>query len=200
MRLGLYGGSFDPPHKGHVHVARTAIEVLGLDELLFIPAARSPFKEAPTIAPDAARVAMLEACVGEVPGARLWLGELEAGGVSYTIETVRLLRAAFPAAELFWIMGADQLLSLRKWREADALLELVVLAAVTRPGYPLDLPEGLSGARVRLVECAGVDVSSTGLRRALAAGEYVSALLPEAVEAIIRKLDLYSTVSQHDDI
>jgi nicotinate-nucleotide adenylyltransferase len=132
-RLGLFGGSFDPVHLGHLLVAEAAREELGLARLFFIPAAQSPFKPASQPAPAAQRLRLLRLALAGRPWCELDEQELRRGGVSYTIDTVRDYARRFPDAELFYLIGADHAAQLPRWREAARLAELTQFVILPRP-------------------------------------------------------------------
>jgi nicotinate-nucleotide adenylyltransferase len=168
VRIGLYGGSFNPVHAGHVGIARRAIAELTLDRLLVIPAAVSPFKVGASglgavgFSPEA-RLALVRAAFADVPCATVDERELRRGGVSYAIDTVRAVAAEHPGAELFFIVGEDSVAGLPHWKAAEELKRLCRFVV-----YP----------RTR--------ESSTEIRRRLAAGEAVGDLVPPAVAALMR--------------
>ena len=133
MKIGIYGGSFDPVHLGHLLVAQAAIEELGLDRLFFIPAAHSPFKPENEMAPDAVRLQLLRLALAGGTNCEVDDQEIRRGGVSYTIETLRDYVRRFPGAELFYLIGADNAAKLNEWREAGELAKLAEFVAVPRP-------------------------------------------------------------------
>lgn len=201
MRIGILGGSFDPVHLGHLGVARAVADALALDRVLLIPAAQAPLRDA-VRANGEQRVAMLRAAVLELADTagerRLEVDEMELrrGGVSYTVDTLRTLRAQRPADEFTWIVGADQLARLAKWREPEELARLAEWAAYARPGCAwAELPgSAVPGLRVRRVEpAAGAlwEVSSSDIRARLARGESVAGLVPDKVIEYIRENGLY---------
>src|SRR5579862_307336 len=124
-KIGLFGGSFDPVHLGHLLVARAACEEAGLDRLFFIPAAQSPFKPGVSTAPAAERLRLLRLALAGQCKYEIDEQEIKRGGVSYTIDTVRDYARRFPGAELFYLIGADHVPALAKWREAAELARLV---------------------------------------------------------------------------
>jgi nicotinate-nucleotide adenylyltransferase len=200
MRIALFGGTFDPPHRGHVAIARAAVEAFALDLVLFAPTGVQPLKLYREATPYAERLALVEAACGE--DARFRASEIDAprpdGGPNYTVETLARLVAEYPGDTLFALAGADAFLGLRQWREPERLLELVEWIVVTRPGYPLGEAElagmGLSAAeRARLHVLAGVeeDVSATELRERLRRGEGCGDVLPEGVAEQIAAGRLY---------
>jgi len=196
--LGILGGSFDPPHLGHLFVARTARLVCRLEHVLFVPAARPPHKPERVLASAADRVAMLELLLADEPLLSVWTTELEREGPSYTIDTVKELRAAVaPGTELFLLIGSDNLPGLPGWRDAEELLSLVVPVVVWRRGSRLD-PDELARVprelrqRFRVIECAPFDCTASDLRRRLAAGDDLDGLLPSSLAEYARARGLYS--------
>ncbi len=189
IRLGLFGGSFNPVHFGHLLVARAACEELSLDRVFFIPAARSPFKPDLELAPATERLRLLRlALVGQS-----WSGvddqEIRRGGVSYSIETVRDYATRFPGAELFYLVGADHAALLPKWREAGDLARLTQFAVIPRPDTPLvPLPGPFRGTILRGFPTR---VSASEIRERVKAGRPVDWLVPSAVAEAIRNNRLY---------
>ncbi len=199
--VGMYGGSFDPPHAGHIRDAAQAAQALGLERLVLIPVAVAPHKAAHTDAASGAdRLAMLALSVAHTPGLEVSDLELRRQGPSYTVDTLEQLRQAYPGQELVLLMGTDMFLSFGSWYRAGDICTMARLA-VMRRGDPGEQPKLLAqkqalerelGARVSLVDNAPLAVSSTQVRRLLAfrcAGEY---LMP-GVEAYIRERGLYGT-------
>jgi nicotinate-nucleotide adenylyltransferase len=138
-RLGLFGGSFDPVHLGHLLVAQAACEEFSLDRIHFIPAARSPFKPDAAPAPDGIRVRMLRLALAGNPKTRVDTLELDRGGTSYSVDTVNSFARRHPGARLFWLIGADHVPTLNKWRSAGDLAQKVEFLIIPRPGAE-DLP------------------------------------------------------------
>ena len=180
MRIGVFGGEFDPPHLGHLAVVRAARDQLALDRLLVMPTGHPPHRDASrTPAEDRLRMAQL-AFAGE-PGVEVSRIELDREGPSYTVET---LRALAPLGELVLIVGADQC-DLRSWREPDEILQLASLAVAPREGYVC-----APGANVTDLVMASVDLSSTAVRERLAEGMGEDAVDP-AVLGLIKARGLY---------
>lgn len=189
-RLGLYGGSFDPVHLGHLLVARAALEELGLDAVAFIPAARSPFKPSAAPAPDALRLRWLRLALAGEPRFLLDDVELRRGGTSYTVDTVRDVMARHPGAEMSWLIGADHVPTLPQWREAPELARLVEFVVIPRPGSP---PwEAPAPFRVRELRGWPLAVSSSLVRERLRAGLPVSHLVPPHVGEALRESRAYA--------
>lgn len=183
MRIGLYGGSFDPVHWGHLLVAHAALEELSLDRLVFLPASQSPFKPGTTPAPGSVRSRMLRTALAGEPHFAVDESELRRGGISYTIDTVLALTAEQPTAELFWLIGADHVPTLPKWRAADQLANLVTFVVIPRPGQPdTSLPPPW-----RLLHLAGwpLKLSSSEIRQRVASGKSIAHLVPPGVAEII---------------
>lgn len=189
MNFGLFGGSFDPIHLGHLLVAQAAREELGLDRLFFIPAAQSPFK--PDFKPTAAneRLRLLRLALAGQTDCEVDDQEIQRGGVSFTIETVRAYVRRFPQAKLFYLIGADNILQLPKWRDADALARLVEFVAIPRPGQAeAAFPPPFQG---RALKGFPFGVSSSQIRARVKAGMPVENLVPPAVAEAIRNNRLY---------
>jgi len=184
MKIGLFGGSFDPVHLGHLLVARAAHEEAGLDRLFFLPAAQSPFKPEARPAPAAERLRWLRLALAGNTMAEVDDLEIRRGGLSYTIDTARAYAQKYPKAELFYLIGADQTGQLHLWREAAELARLVQFLIIPRPGEaPVELAAPFRG---RLLHGVPVGVSSTEIRARLKAGLSIAHLTPPAVaEALV---------------
>lgn len=188
-RLGLFGGSFDPVHLGHLLVAQAAIEELNLHRLFVIPAARSPFKPEKQPAPDAARLAMLRLAFAGRTDCEVDDQEIRRGGTSYTIDTVREYARRFPGAQLHYLIGADNIGSLPQWREATDLARLVSFVVIPRPGEPPPtLPAPFRGVCLRGFPFG---VSSSEIRARAKAGLPLAPLVPAAVAEFIKSQGLY---------
>ena len=191
-RTGLLGGSFDPPHAGHLRLAELAWERLGLDELRFVPAARAPHKDASCSSPEI-RERLLRIALRGRPWSIDPL-ELERGGTSYTVDTLEALARREPGRSWILLLGSDQAAGLPAWRRPDRIWELASVAAALRPGQAADLPGAVrsrqapawSGAPGELVLLPSTDLelSSSALRRSLALGEAPEGLAPEVLAAI----------------
>lgn len=191
MRIGLMGGSFDPVHLGHLGVARTVAESLRLDQVLFVPAAQAPLRAAPVCASGAHRLAMLKIAIWGAKELGVSEIELQRGGVSYTADTLRAMRADRPADDFVWIVGEDQLARLSQWAEPEALARLAEFAAYGRPGFARAAAPVIKGLRVNRVDGPGWAISSTEIRARLQRGEALEGLLPDKVIEYIRENGLY---------
>ena len=192
MRLGLFGGSFNPPHVGHLAVAEACAEAAGIDRVLWVPAATPPHKRGDAdLAPAADRLALVRAAVAgngrfEASGV-----EVRREGVSFTVDTLRQLVGERPDADLSLVVGGDSLAAFDTWREPEAILGLARLVVYARPGARLGAVPDWVMRRVTLVEGPLLDVSSTALRARIAAGRTVRYLVPDAVLAEVERRGLY---------
>jgi nicotinate-nucleotide adenylyltransferase len=188
LRLGIYGGTFDPVHGGHLLLARDALEQIRLDAVLFVPCGQSPLKSRKPRATDAQRLAMLRLALKSEP--RFWLTrcELDRPAPSYAIDTATEIREAFPRAELFWLIGADQLAQLDKWHRWKDLrrqVKFVLLprgeaASKHKPGAVLSLPQPRR-----------IDISATEIRHRVKSRLPIDHLVPNPVAAYIKRHALY---------
>jgi nicotinate-nucleotide adenylyltransferase len=194
-RIGVFGGTFDPPHLGHVAAAEAVVPALGLDRLLLV-VANDPWQKSPTRDVTAAedRFAMAEAMAGQLPAAEASRLEIDRGGPSYSVDTVEALLATDleggPAPEIFLVVGADLVPDLESWERAEDLKGLVTVAVVSRPNTPTPLPP--PGWTVVRVNGPAVDVSSSEVRDRLQRGESVNGLVPDAVIHCIARRALYA--------
>jgi nicotinate-nucleotide adenylyltransferase len=189
MKLGIFGGSFDPVHLGHLLVAQAAIEELGLDKLFFIPAAQSPFKPESKPAPDAARLQWLRLALAGQTRCAIDEQEIRRGGISYTVDTLRDYAKKFPAAQIFYLIGADNAAKLNEWRQPAALAQLAEFMAVPRPGgaNPVFPPP----FRGRTLTGFPFGVSSSAIRARVQAGLPIENLVPAAVAEAIHNGQFY---------
>jgi nicotinate-nucleotide adenylyltransferase len=189
MKLGIYGGSFDPVHLGHLLVAQAAIEELGLDRLFFIPAAQSPFKPENKPAPATARLQMLRLALTGKTNCELDDQEVQRGGISYTVDTLRDYAKRFPTAELYYLIGADNAAKLNEWREPAELAQLAQFVAIPRPGDATAVfPAPFRGRALKGFPFA---VSSSEIRARVRAGLTIENLVTAAVSEAIGKQQLY---------
>lgn len=187
MRILIFGGSFDPPHRGHAALLKAAIETIGPDQTLIVPAYQAPLKEQPR-AEARERLKLIQAsALAKTPRARLDLGELKAKKQVYTIDTLRRIRRQNPKAELHFVVGSDSAASFARWRRPDELRKLCTWWAGRRP----DAPE--APAFFRLLPAALPPISSTRVRQALLRGDDAFQMLEPAVHAKIIKAKLYGS-------
>lgn len=197
MRLGLFGGTFDPPHLGHLAAASEACDVLRLDRLLWIPAAVHPLKGGRVRTPAHLRLEMVQAAIAGDPRFAVDDLELRRQGPSYTVDTLREMRVRHPEAEIFFLTGADNLADLPRWREPDEIARIATLAVVSREGETLPDDPPYPAVHVPVTR---VDVSSTLVRGRAAQGRTLRYLVPDAVRAVIERERLYREPSPLDRI
>ena len=188
LRLGVYGGTFDPVHLGHAIQARDALEQLRLDALVFVPCRRSPFKSRGPFATEAERLAMLKVALRSE--ARFWVSrcEMDRPAPSYAVETALEIREAFPRSALFWLIGGDQLGGLDRWHRADELRGLVQFVVLPREGEgQKEEPDAV----LSLPEPRRVDISSTDIRHRVKSRLPIDHLVPAPVAAYIKRHGLY---------
>ncbi len=201
MRIGIFGGSFDPVHYGHLILADVARETAGLDRVLFVPAARSPLKPDPPVARDRQRLEMLGLALAGNPAFETSDIELQRDGISYTVDTLESLRQDHPESELFLLIGADSLEQFYLWKDPRRICELAIPLVAARHGSTADL--GLLAPLVDqprmeqiekfAFEFPRVEISSTRLRERLATGKSIRYRLPRSVESYIENAKLYAT-------
>ena len=182
-RVGLFGGSFDPIHVGHLLMAQAALEELRLDRIYFIPAAQSPFKPDLKPAPATDRLRLLHLALAGQPHYEIDTQEIVRGGTSYTIDTVQKYKDRFPQAALFYLIGADHICQLPRWRNASKLAELTQFVVVPRPGQiPAEFPAPFKGS---VLKGFPFGVSSSEIRLRVKNAQSIENLVkPEVAEAI----------------
>lgn len=200
MRIGLLGGTFDPPHNGHLLAAGDAFEALTLDRLVFIPAAVQPLKVGQMSAAPEQRLRMVQLLVGGDPRFSVDSVEIDRGGLSFTVDTLTALAARWPAAELFWLVGADVPASFAKWRDPQRIAELATLVVLQRVGAeegggarqvdPMDL--SAMPATTKVLATRRIDISSTEIRQRVRQGKSIRGFVPDAVAAFIADERLYA--------
>ena len=196
QRVGLYGGSFDPVHVGHLLVAQAAREELGLERLFFIPAAQSPFKPDSKPTSGADRVRLLRLALAGKTWCEIDEQELHRGGMSYTIETVRDYYRRFPAAEIFYLIGGDHVQKLPSWRDAEELARLAKFVVVPRPGQA-DIPFA-KPFQGRMLKGFPLGVSSSQIRARIQAGQPIDHLVTATVAEAIRGAGLYGKMTNDE--
>ena len=187
-KIGIFGGSFDPIHHGHLILARETLETLTLEQVLFIPAAQSPHKPGSTPASAGARWEMLEAAIAGEDGFAASRVELDRPAPSYSVETMEELRTQKPDTDFFFLVGEDNLPKLSSWHRFDDLARLVHFVVLDRTGSEVEY--GYPAVRRK------IDISATAIRKRVASGQSIRYLVPEAVERIIRRQHLYQGKSE----
>ncbi len=205
MRLGIFGGTFDPVHYGHLLLAECCREQCRLDQVWFLPADIPPHKQERPLTPGRQRIEMLELAIGGHPAFSVSRLELDRGGVSYTVDTLTQIREQDPGRELYLLLGADSLLDLPHWKDPGRICELATLAVVGRVGQgigdfdPFAANTGwgqTSNLRVQPVEMPLAELSSSDLRHRAATGASLRYRTPRAVEKYIESAGLYWLASR----
>lgn len=199
-RIGLFGGSFDPVHYGHLLLAECCREQLSLDQVWFMPAAVPPHKRDRALTDGAKRVDMLRLATGGEPAFVVSTMELDRGGVSYTVETLAAMHEQMPESEIFLLLGSDSLVDLPTWREPERICELAIPVAVRRAGSPAAdfgvlakfvLPQRLNQFAQYSVEMPLVELSASEIRQRVALGKSIRYRTPRAVEQYILAESFY---------
>jgi nicotinate-nucleotide adenylyltransferase len=197
VTIGVFGGTFDPPHLGHLAAAQEAIEAAGLERVLFTPSELNPLKVGNQQSPTRHRVAMTELAIAGNPAYTLSRADLGGSGPSYTVDLLERLRRELGGADLAFISGMDVLHELHRWRDPLRMLEMARLIVISRPGQRVpsmaEIDGRLPGAsrRIEIVETPGVAISSSELRARVADGRSIRYLAPDSVVAYIREHGLY---------
>ena len=195
-RIGVFGGTFDPVHNGHLHIARGLRDSLHLDQVIWVPAGRPPHKTGQIVSSDSDRLAMLKLALAESESDKISTIELDRFGPSYTADTLESLNAQLEPVNLVFLMGEDSLRDLPTWHAPSRILRAARLAVAGRPGIETDLDSivealpAISG-RIDVVPIGELAISSSDIRQRVAADETISGLLPPAVERYIADHHLY---------
>ena len=191
MRIGVFGGTFDPPHVGHLLMATDAREALELDRLIFVPTGSQPFKiDTPPVASGQDRLEMVRLAVADDANYVVDDAEINRKGLSFTVDTLEHLAVRHAGSHLFFLLGEDALAGFPKWRNPERILALATLAVVTRPGAP-GVGEWRDAEGLVRVSTRRVDVSSTEIRERRRAGKSIKGFVPESVERFIDARGLY---------
>ena len=197
MRIGVFGGTFDPPHVGHLILAADAVEALRLDKLVFVPARAQPLKvERPAVASANERLEMVRLAIGDDPRYSVDDTEISREGLSFTVDTLEGVSARNPGAQLFLLLGEDSLSTFDRWKNPARIRELATLAVMhrARPGEGTGRSRPSSKRKgVETLSTRQVDVSSTEIRQRLKDGQSVKGFVPESVEKFIASRRLYQS-------
>lgn len=197
--IGLYGGSFDPVHNGHLRIAHAFADELGLQSVVFLPAG-DPYHKPGSGTPAAHRLAMVERAIAGDPRFAASDCDIVRQGATYTIDTIQIFRQHFPKAQFWWLLGMDSLMQLHTWKNWQTLVRQVHIAAAERPGQTLAaapkalygwLGSALADGSLKILSTPPLDISSSRIRQLIAEDSDVSALLPESVADYVRKHRLY---------
>ncbi|MFW6221702.1 MAG: nicotinate (nicotinamide) nucleotide adenylyltransferase [Fibrobacterota bacterium] len=196
---GILGGSFDPVHLGHLAIARLAFEELQLQEILFIPNRIPPHKKQTIHATASQRLTMLRLACTNDQSFRIWEGELQREGPSYTVDTLSILRRSYPETRFYFIIGTDNLMELPSWHRYNDIISQVTLAVADRPGHSFEIPEQLRPAKIVRFSSPYWGVSSTEIRRLRLQGFSCRYLIPEPVRTFIDTEGLYKKGQDRTD-
>lgn len=199
-QIGLYGGSFDPVHNGHLQVADKVMDALDLDRFFFIPASRAPHKQNIKQADIHQRIEMLHCAVKEIDKVEISMCEIERGGISYTVETIRYFRTKFPEAKLYFLIGSDSLHHFDSWFQVDELMRLCCVTIFSRKGYNsirslVDQMNFDNSKKKKLLQqhlnISIDEVSSTGIRDAIQSNQPINSMVPPCVNKYIVDNSVY---------
>jgi nicotinate-nucleotide adenylyltransferase len=191
MKIGIFGGSFNPPHIGHLIAADSVLEQLRLDKVLFIPASIPPHKKAERILDAHHRLLMVEYAIRDNPRFELSDLEIQRGGLSYTVDTLRTIAETMPGANLHLLLGSDMLMDFPAWRSPDEILVLAELVALTRPGFPIPALPPQIRKEVLEARIPEIGISSSEIRRRVREKKSIRYLVPPEVHAYIEMHRLY---------
>jgi nicotinate-nucleotide adenylyltransferase len=196
MRLGILGGTFDPPHNGHLLIAGAAQRQVLLDRVLFAPVGIQPLKQDQPVTPAGRRAAMVQLMIAGKPDFELSRIDLDRPGPHFTVDTLRIASGLYPGAQIWFIMGADSLADLLRWRDPQGILDLARLAVVRRPGFDPDwavLDAALPDLHDRIdwIDAQPIDIAASDLQRRIRGGESIQGLVPQAVAEYIAAWRLY---------
>lgn len=201
-KIGIFGGTFDPVHNGHLHIANKLREALDLDRVIWVPAGRPPHKQGQIVSSDQDRLAMLELALTESPDDAICTVELERSGPSYTADTLESLRERLAPARLVFLMGEDSLRDLPTWRAPERILAAADIAVAGRPGIDADL-EAITRAlpalrgRVHVIPMEELAISSSEIRRLVSDGQSVDGLVPAPVAEYVQQRGLYGAAGSN---
>jgi len=200
MKLGIFGGAFDPIHLGHLLLAEQCREHCGLDEVWFVPTGQPAHRSTERLAPAERRGEMVTAAIGDNPAFRMCTLELERSETSYTVDTLAEIRRLHPTAELFLLMSTEWLVRLPTWRDPERLADLARIVAVNRGETPLPTRDELAAilsphvlARVEQLSSPAIGISASDIRRRVRQGQSIRYLVPDAVRILIARHGLYAS-------
>lgn len=190
-RIGIFGGSFNPIHTGHLIVSEEILNSLQLDSVLFVPSAIPPHKGTTDLAPFADRFRMIELAIEDNPRFQVDDIELRLSGKSFTVRTLRQFKKSNPDWEIYFLLGLDSLLEIKTWKEPDSIFDLCQMIVFDRPGYNREDVEAEIASRVFFSEATRIGISASMIREKLQKGGSIRYLVPESVERYIRSSGLY---------
>jgi nicotinate-nucleotide adenylyltransferase len=198
-RIGVFGGTFDPPHLGHLLLAENAADALGLAKVLFTPAADPPHKETDDVSPAEHRIQMVTLAIENNPRFALSRVDLDRPGPHYTADTMRLMHEQMPNAELYFLMGGDALRDFPQWHQPAVIMRYARLGVMRRPGAVIDLSKIEAvipsiADRISFVDAPEIEISATAIRERLRDGQSIRYQVTASVERYLMEHHLYSTI------
>jgi nicotinate-nucleotide adenylyltransferase len=196
QRYGIFGGTFDPIHHGHLIAAQAAVEALNLGRVVFMPSAHPPHKDIPSVTSYLYRKQMVELAIEGNPNFMVTDLESKRPDPSYTVETIEVLRREFPEPDyhLILLIGGDNLLEFRNWKEPEKIIDLIEIAVLARPGYQeSDAPEMIQG-KAQWVQIPLIEISSTDIRNRVSQGLPIQYQVPDRVDEFVKQKNLYSGI------
>ena len=191
MNLGIFGGTFNPPHLGHLIVAEFARDQLHADEIIFVPAANPPHKKDPSVVSGSARLQMTRLAIQDNSDFAVSDIEIQRKGISYSVDTVMGLEALHPKASLFLLIGVDNLMEFESWKDPTEILARAELVVMSRPGYSMQHIKSEFVKRAKIINVPQIGISGTDIRRRLKLGRSIRYLVPKPVEEYILRNGLY---------
>jgi len=191
MNLGIFGGTFNPPHMGHLIVIESVQDQMRFDKILFIPSAKPPHKNDPLLAPATARLEMTALAIQNARSFEVSDVEIQRTGKSYTVDTISMLMEIYPGSNFSFIIGADNYMELDTWKSPDEIFAKAGLIVMTRPGYASLQPKHQFARIARFMNVPSIGISSTDIRRRVKHGRSIRYLVPPAVGDYITAHALY---------
>ncbi len=191
MNIGVFGGTFDPPHVAHTRVAEHVRTSMGLDKVILVPCAIPPHKRERIITAGETRLEMLQLAVAGHNGLEISTAELDRGGVSYTVDTLEEFHRSMPDVSLFLLVGMDNMPDFRSWKDPQRILTLARVIVMTRPGFPADASVSGDTAHFSICEVPAIDIAASDIRRKAERGESIHGLVADSVEQYIQSHTLY---------
>jgi nicotinate-nucleotide adenylyltransferase len=190
MNIGIFGGTFNPPHTGHMIVAEHVRQELGMERILFVPTAVPPHKQELDIAEAQHRLAMVRCAIQGNSNFEVSETEIERGGVSFTVDTLMEFKRRSPHDAFFLLLGTDNVLEFHTWKDPEKIIELATIVALTRPGFDIER-ESVTKKKMIVCEVPEIEIASSTIRNRIKEGRSVRYLVPSAVETYIKEHQLY---------
>ncbi len=194
MKIGILGGTFDPPHIAHLQAAQVALDTLELDCIRFLPTGQPPHKDLSVQSPANIRLEMVQAAISDHLKFEISTYEFETSGPHYTVDTLSYFRSHTPSEQITFIVGSDSVAQFNSWRDPDRLFDLAQIAIFERPGYPIEKLEQKYLDRAVILPVIPLNISSSEIRNRVAKGLSIKWLVPDTVECLISRHSLYQSI------